>query len=83
MNEQKINLDDLDPSIQFIFIAMLKGAMFFKEIEKDEEYYLTFAKAVWKTIEINGVDHINKVIEKKMTSDIEQYLKKYEESQKE
>lgn len=63
--------------MQFIFIAMMKSAVMVKEAGFDKEFFTKFAVEIWDSMEMNGVEKINDVIDGAMRKDIEPYVQQY------
>ena len=78
-----LDLENLPPKLQFVFIAMMKSAISFKEMGKDKEFFIEFAKEMWVSIEMTDLDELKEIINGKMRKDLEPYVKSYMEKEKE
>jgi hypothetical protein len=72
-----MDIENLPPKIQFVFIAMMQSAIELKEMDKDKEFYLDFAKEIWESMELSDFDYLKEVIMGKMRKDIESHVKSY------
>mgnify|MGYP001609195520 CR=1 FL=1 len=72
-----MNLDDLPPQLKFVYLAMTKSAIFFKEMERDKKFFLSFSEEIWDSMEITDLEHLKNVLNEKMEMDIKPYVDSY------
>ena len=72
-----MDIENLPPKLQFVFMAMMQSAIHFKEMDKDKEFYLEFAKEIWNSMELSDFDYLKETIMGKMRKDIEPHVKNY------
>jgi len=77
-----MDIKNLSPSMQFIFMAMMKSAIIVKEIGKDKSFFVDFAEEIWNSMEMSDFDTLKDTINGKMRDDIEPYVEKYLKSRK-
>jgi hypothetical protein len=82
MSGYKMDIKNLPPSLQFIFMAMMKSAIIVKEIGKDKSFFIDFAEEIWNSMEMSDFNTLKEIIEGKMKDDIEPYVEKYIKSRK-
>lgn len=72
-----MELDDLPPKLKFIYIAMTKSAIFFKEMERDKKFFLSFAEEIWNSMQLSDLEYLKNVLDEKMEMDIKPYVNLY------
>jgi len=77
-----MDIEGLPPKLQFVFMAMMKSAISFKEMERDKEFFLNFAQEIWDSMEMSNFEELKEIIDGKMRQDIQPYVKSYMESLK-
>jgi|GEM_PF-5055913 len=77
-----LDLENWPPQLQFIFISMMKSAIYFKEMGRDKNFYCEFAKEIWVSMEMSDLDELKEIINGKMKKDLEPYVKSYMERNK-
>lgn len=48
--------------VRFLFVAMMNAAIKMKELGKTEENYLSFAKEIWNSMNMNDIEHLKKIM---------------------
>jgi len=72
-----IDLESLPTPLQFAYIAMTKSAIYFKEMGKDQNFFLVFCEEIWNSMEMTDLEYLKSVLDGKMKKDIEPYVKSY------
>ncbi len=75
-----MDLESLPIEIQFIYIAMTKSVIYFKELGQDKSFYLHFAEEIWNSMELVDLEYLKDTISKKMQKDLEPCIKAYMEN---
>jgi hypothetical protein len=82
VHEMDMDIKNLPPSMQLIFMAMMKSAIIIKEIGKDKSFFVDFAQEIWNSMEMSDLATLKDIIDGKMRDDIEPYVQKYMKSRK-
>jgi hypothetical protein len=77
-----MDLKDLPPMAQFLFMAMMKSAISMKEMGKNKDDFVSFAEEIWISMEMSDFETLKDAIDGKMKKDIEPYVEKYIKSRK-
>ena len=72
-----IDLEKLPPELQFVYIALTKSAIYFKEMGMGKEFYLSFCSEIWDSMELTGLECLKDALKKKMEKDINPYVEEY------
>ena len=65
-----MDIENLPPELQFVFIAMLRSAICFKEMERNKKFFLNFAEEIWKTMELTDIEELKEIIHGRIKKDI-------------
>lgn len=73
--KNKINFSNVNSDGKFLLFTMMQAALKVKDMGKDEEYFLEFAKGIWETIEMNDIDQLKQTLNFSMMEDLKNYIK--------
>jgi hypothetical protein len=77
-----MDTENWPPQLQFVFIAMMKSAIYFKEMGREKKFFCEFAKEIWVSMEMSDFDELKEIIEEKIRKDLEPFVKSYMENEK-
>lgn len=72
-----MNIKNLPPTLQFVYIAMTKSAIHFKEMDRDKDFFLAFCEEIWNSMELTDLEYLKNVLNEKMKKDIGPYVESY------
>ena len=72
-----IDIENLPAPLQFAYIGMTKSAIYFKEMGRDKDFFIAFAKEIWNSMEMTDLDYLKDVLEEKMEKDIKPHVDSY------
>lgn len=75
-----MDLKNLSPRAQFLFMAMMNSAIMFKEMGKDRRLFVLFAEETWNSMEMSDFAELKDTIDGKMKQDLEPYVQQYMKS---
>ena len=78
-----MDIKNLHPTMQFLFMAMMKSAIMVKEIGQEKQFFVNFAEEIWNSMEMSDLTELKDIIDGKMRDDIEPYVQKYMKSRQE
>lgn len=65
-----MKLDDLPASVKFMYMSMTQTAIYLKEMGRDRDYFVKFAKEIWDTMELNDMQTLKSALREQMEKDI-------------
>ncbi len=80
MNDEKNNfldLENLPIQVQFCYISITKSAIFFKEMDKEKDFFLSFCDEIWKSLELTDLEYLKDVLNGKMKKDVDKHIESY------
>lgn len=72
-----IDLENLPPSLQFVYLAMTRSAIYFKEMDRDKDFFLAFCEEIWNSMEMTEIEKLKSILSEKMEKDIKTHLGDY------
>lgn len=72
----------LQGDAKFLFFTMMQAALRMKQMNKNQEDFLEFAKGIWESMEMNKPSELQRILQEHMMSDLEKFVKENEKKAK-
>ncbi len=76
-----VNIEDLPGPLQFAYIAMTRTAIYFKDMDHDKIFFLSFCDEIWESMEMTDLQYLKDALEGKMKKDLQPLVESYVKSQ--
>lgn len=74
MQKERLNLNELDKTGQFVFIAMLRSAIWCLELGLDKEKFVELAKGSWDTMLMNDPKKLDEILSSVMSKNLRDFI---------
>jgi hypothetical protein len=62
---------------KFLTIALVKSALMIKKMGRDRDHFTQLCGELWDSIELEGEDYMNSLINAQIRNDIQSHMEKY------